>query len=425
METDAPQPPTPSHRAEAMRCLASLLVPTDPAVKIVEIELDEKWRTGRDGDLLECGAAILWRPPEGATRSLSSALARMIRRESAAFTLEKRLRRSFGYLRIHRIPPPQIRDSGIRGKLRPAVAAGLLIHAASAPGTTVFDAAVRAAGGRSPVKDFRSNSGGSASARIGDSSGAALLLRVGRSHSPGDPARLAGALELLRTGRAAPVPAPVARGEVAGASWTTESMLTGSPVKKLSPRLWEDLADACALFPRADGPPEAPADDVAEIARTLPAGHTSVARAVPALAAALREEAGIMRHGDLWRGNILGDKGRLTGIVDWDAWHRSGVPGTDLLYAFVTELWVSSRRSLGQIWAELPWRSTSFLAVSNRYFGTLGMRPSIRTLDATGASAWAAQLAGNLRRLPELTGNAQWRERNVTPFLRFLDESEF
>ena len=67
------------------------------------------------------------------------------------------------------------------------------------------------------------------------------------------------------------------------------------------------------------------------------------------------------RHGDLWSGNLLVAGRRLTGVLDWDAWHPAAVPGTDLLHLVATEQAHRTRHSLGSVWmvTTFPWGSTA------------------------------------------------------------------
>jgi hypothetical protein len=120
-----------------------------------------------------------------------------------------------------------------------------------------------------------------------------------------------------------------------------------------------------------------------------------------------------MRHGDLWKGNLLVERGILSGVVDWDAWHPAAVPGTDLLHLVAMEEMVGRGRSLGEVWLERPWTRPAFRAATARYWRELGITLDPEILEAVGWGWWANQVAWGLVRLPELADDEQWLDRNV------------
>jgi aminoglycoside phosphotransferase (APT) family kinase protein len=125
-----------------------------------------------------------------------------------------------------------------------------------------------------------------------------------------------------------------------------------------------------------------------------------------------------MRHGDLWSGNLLVADGRLTGVVDWDAWHPSAVPGTDLLHLIATEEVLRTRSCLGDVWRQQPWESPAFALAARDYWQALGVRPSRQVLEAVGAAWWAGQVAHSIVMDAHLTHDGDWTERNVHAVLR-------
>jgi hypothetical protein len=88
-----------------------------------------------------------------------------------------------------------------------------------------------------------------------------------------------------------------------------------------------------------------------------------------------------------------------------------------LIYLFVAETWRRSRRPLSAIWLERPWRSEFFKSVTRDYWAGFGSAPSDDLLDAVAWAAWAAHIAGNLSRLPELAANRKWVDGNVESVL--------
>jgi aminoglycoside phosphotransferase (APT) family kinase protein len=119
----------------------------------------------------------------------------------------------------------------------------------------------------------------------------------------------------------------------------------------------------------------------------------------------------VLRHGDLWRGNLLCARRRLTGVVDWDAWHPSGVPGADLLQLLGSERRVAARGDLGVVWRSQLWREPDAIEILARY----GSRTGLRGGDpfALALSWWACEVAGNFRRAPHRAADERWLARNV------------
>jgi hypothetical protein len=234
---------------------------------------------------------------------------------------------------------------------------------------------------------------------------------------PGAPLHAADGLERLAAARLYAVPRLLGRGEVVGASWSAESALRGRRPRSVGPRLARQVTSLCLAFPRAEGPPLAIARDLETIELALPdrAGALrAVAAGVKPVVAAL---PAVLRHGDLWAGNLLVERGALTGVVDWDAWHPAAMPGTDLLRLFATEERRRAHLSLGRMWIMRPWRSERFLALSRNYWSALGVAPSDEVLDAVGIAWWASEIAGTLSRLPHRAADVGWLTANVDAVL--------
>src|SRR5439155_22587256 len=117
--------------------------------------------------------------------------------------------------------------------------------------------------------------------------------------------------------------------------------------------------------------------------------------------------------GDLWRANLLQRSGHLCGVVDWDSWHPSGMPGADLLHLMGMEEAGRTRSALGKVWLRRPWRSDSFHRLTAGYWSHLAIAPSPGLYEAAGLAWWAAHVATALRRFPGLAGDAMWLGRNV------------
>src|SRR5438093_11880125 len=117
------------------------------------------------------------------------------------------------------------------------------------------------------------------------------------------------------------------------------------------------VLDLSLRLPIVDGPPSAFLADLEAIGARLPVARGSLGRLRAAVGPVVASLPSVLRHGDLWAGNLLVERGALRGLVDWDAWHPAAVPGTDLLHLLAMEEVVLSGRSLGEVWLRRPWES--------------------------------------------------------------------
>jgi hypothetical protein len=358
-------------------------------------------------------------------KGLRGALANAAGRERALGRLKRRAPGSLRAVSVHRLPPPQLRAGSAGSALRAALRAGALVElAAGDPPFRVLDAAARAAGAAERVAAFRPGSGGGALARLAAGDGRTIILRVGRAGGPPDPARAAGGLERLGAAGVPRTPRLVGRGEVAGASWSAESALPGRRPRRSGLDLLQQVAALALRLPRLDGPPEATAADLHEAARHLPQRSSALAELSRAFSSGVVGLPAVMRHGDLWAGNLLVERGRLAGVVDWDAWRPDGYPGADLLQLFATDERIQARRGLGEEWLARPWQAPAFLEATGDYWRSLeaasGGRPSPEMLERAGIAWWASEVAGSLTRLPHRARDEQWVSRNVDAVLSRL-----
>jgi aminoglycoside phosphotransferase (APT) family kinase protein len=139
-------------------------------------------------------------------------------------------------------------------------------------------------------------------------------------------------------------------------------------------------------------------------------------RVAPALAAL----PAVQRHGDLWTGNLLVHRGRLAGIVDWDAAHPAGVPGADLVQLHGAEARRRARLPLGAAVLERTWRSPAFASATTGYWRAVGLAPDPATLDLAGVAWWATEVRHTLVRLPHRAADAAWIAANVDAVLAGL-----
>jgi hypothetical protein len=111
----------------------------------------------------------------------------------------------------------------------------------------------------------------------------------------------------------------------------------------------------------------------------------------------------------------------LTGFVDWDAAHRAGIPGSDLVQVVAVDLRARRGQSLGEAYLARPWDSTEFRSAAADYWPAAGIEPTPRAIELAGLGWWAAEVHGTLRRAPARATDERWLAANVQPVLAALD----
>ena len=400
-------------RRAVLESLALLLMPAGDDRRGVLVEAKRSWRL--DASRTASGAdVLLWGHAPFPNAPLAVSIVSALWRELQVLRLRKFTPFGLRVRHVHRLSPPLLRAGLITGKLRVALLSGALVEMSSSPDLPrVLDEAARAAGSTEPAARLRLGSGGGVLLASRSAEGRPVLIRIGGPRGSREIMSAADALEHLASKGSLQVPQLLRKGETYGATWSVESMLAGQRPRRLKPHLIGELARFCWALPEADGLPEAPGEDLVLIARHFPRLAKSLDAVTKAIEAGLPQAPGVMRHGDLWAGNLLIENGALSGVVDWDAWHPSGVPGADLLYAVVAEQWMQSRRRLGEIWLSRPWRSQAFSEVATPYWRHRNIEPTPAVLDAVGLSAWASQVATSLARSPQLASSPRWTHNNV------------
>jgi hypothetical protein len=414
---EGPGPP----RASPFDLLAYAFMPAEAERHGVAIQAPLDWRF--DPSAIDSRAdVVVWgRTPEGSA-SLASAARLAGRRELSLRTLGRRLPARLQVVAVHRLPPRRLGTGRLRGSVRAALRGGALVELASAePGARILDAVAEAAGVRVPGRAFHAGAGGALLVRGFLADGSAVVLRVARAGSAGDPSALADTLERLGRDRVPLAPRLYARGTTAGASWLAEAELQGRRPTHANDSLTRQVAELCASFPRENGAPTATADDLAAVAAALPERAGEIGALSSEVSVHLQTVPSILRHGDLWTGNLLVDRrGRLSGIVDWDAAHPAAVPGADLLQLVATEFRRREHHALGPAFLARPWSRAEFAEVAAGYWRAMGMRPDDELLGAVGIAWWAAEVHGTLARLPHRAADARWVETNVDRVLARL-----
>lgn len=393
-------------------------MPADPDRHGTLVEAPADWDFALPTEASELDVIVWGRLPD-ASPSSARGLRSAVARELALRRLAARPPGRFRVAGVHRLAPGGL-GGGLRGRVRTALRAGALVELTTLPaGARVLDAALDAADARLTGAQLAFGSGGTLIARIarGQTDG---LLRLAAIGAPGDPARTGEALELLARLGVALAPRPLERGTAAGASWTVETVLPGRRPARLTPQLVRQVAAALAAFPPTDGPPLALEADLRGIVARVPSRAARTGRLAESIAADVAGLPAGLRHGDLWTGNLLVADGVLSGIIDWDAAHPAGVPGSDLVQLVATELRGRQRRSLGAAYVARPWDSTEFRVAAADYWPIIGIEPSPRLIELAGLAWWAAEVNGTVSRLPHRATDERWLASNVDPVLTAL-----
>jgi Phosphotransferase enzyme family len=406
--------------ASPLRVLSYPLMPADQARRAQIVEAPPDWSFDPTVFDPEAVAAV-WGRTADRSSPLGAALRRAATREVALQTLRRRIPSHLRLLAVHRLPPRQLESRGLRGSLRGALRGGALVElGSSGAGARVVDEVVTAAAVQRSDHGFHAGAGGAMLISVVLAEGSAALLRVARAGAPGDPARSADTLERLGRARVPLTPRVHGRGQTAGASWLVERALPGRRPARATAGLAREVAEVCACFPRDNGPPTATAADLSGIAARLPDRAESVARLAAELSNRVQGLPSVLRHGDLWAGNLLVERQKLSGLIDWDAAHPAAVPGSDLLQLVGTEFRRNARRALGPAVLSRPWRQPMFSQAAAGYWPALGVRPDDDLLEGVGLAWWATEVHGTLTRLPHRAGDERWVATNVDAVLSGL-----
>jgi len=403
------------------RALASLLLPAVPERTGVVLEADEHWSF--DGRGIDADVVVWGRPPSPSGMPLATVSRAALARERALHRLRRRPPHPWRLAWVHRLPPATLRG-GQRERARAAMLGGALVQLTTAnPVLRVLDLAADAAGGIVPIRTFRAGSGGSLVTRLPMRDGSEAMLRVGAAHEPSDPSRGGAALAWLATAGVPAVPRALGSGRSGPATWTLESRLPGDRAGRASDAMLDEVARFCARLPASSGPPTAATEDIGRIVLAYPRHASLLARVSSFLRPVLRSLPAVSRHGDLWSGNILIERGTLAGIVDWDNWHPLAVPGTDLLHALAMDEAIRSGRELGSVWLGAPWRSPAYQRLTAAYWPALDIWPDAATLQAVGMAWWAGYVAHSIALDPTLVADARWTRLNVDDVLAVMERT--
>jgi hypothetical protein len=395
--------------------VACSLLPADGR-RGVAVEAGLDWAFDATAVPSDADVVVWGRLADGASGGVRAAGAR----EAALRGLARRLPASLSIAAVHRLAPHRLRP-GLRSGLRAALRAGAVVElTANGGGRRIVDAVGDALGAVALRPRIAAGAGGTTLVRARLADGSHALLRVAAAGAPGDPAPLADTLERLAAAGVPLAPRPLGRGRVARASWTAEQALPGRRPARATRGLVSQVASACARLPRSDGPPTAAIDDLLGAAQRLPERAAPLRALAADLAPVLGALPAVLRHGDLWTGNLLVERGRLVGIVDWDAAHHAGVPGADLLQLLATDTRMRAHEHLGPAFVARPWRSAPFRRATAAYWRALGLAPEPEILDAVAIAWWASEVHHTLVRVPHRAVDEGWVAVNVDAVLAAL-----
>ena len=406
-------------RDERFELLAWVLLPVDRRPSQV-LPAGPSWNFDRESlgpgvEAVVWGAAPL---PYGVSVRLAARSA--ANRERALYRVRRRVDTPHSLLAVHRPPPPSAGAATVRRRVRAALFGGMLVELGAERWERALDAAAAAAGAPGRVSAFQSGSGGAAIALVRLGTGQPAILRVARAGSTGDPHGASIGLKHLQEHQFSLAPLPLGHGTVADVAWSAESYMPGRHPSRMTPRLARDVERAWAKLPRLPSAPVATGLDLGKIASRLPQHSSQVKRLAESVQAVAASLPSLVRHGDLWIGNLRAVGGELTGVIDWDSLHPAGMPGADLLQLYGNERQMSTATSLGAVWLSKPWTDDDFRTWTATYWRELGITTTDDVLHAIGVAWWATQVSGTLDRLPHRANDVRWVTANVEAVLSHL-----
>jgi hypothetical protein len=225
------------------------------------------------------------------------------------------------------------------------------------------------------------------------------------------------------------VPSELASGTCGIGEWSLESRLPGTrPAASIGEPLLGDCLDFLAGLHSAC-PSDADANMFLEQAEVVvDVCPPEQARVVRALAERLGQRlADLPRgfaHGDFFHGNLLSDRGRLVGVVDWDAAGPRRLPILDLLH-----LRLMSIREVADVdWGPsllrhlLPWARAGGGEIIRGYARRSGLTLDPRRLEALVFAYWLDYASYQLRTHRHRLAQPLWIERNISLVLRVVGQ---
>ncbi|HYY44067.1 MAG TPA: phosphotransferase [Actinomycetota bacterium] len=398
--------------------LETLLGPVDEGIRMASFEAGPGWRLPPLSD--DGPEVVLWgRGPLGSARAKGVAL-NHLRRERALARARSGAVSPYVLLAAHYVEPRTLRYASKRARARTRFLSGVVAELSRAGRyNRTLDAALQdaeaIASGRLTL-----TSGGGALMGTRTAAGQRAIFRAGAAGGRGGPVAEACALQTLAVHGVERVPRLLGAGQTRAVVWALESVIAGERTFPLRERALRDVAGMFAGLPGGEAGARAARDDLEAVATALPKRAAALRSLFDEARPVLESLPGVMRHGDLWPGNVLTSGGRLAGVVDWDSWAPDGVPGADLLYLVTGCAWLERRRTLGSVWQEAPWGSELYRSLMGSYWPRLGVEPRPDTLEVVGLTTWLSQVRSHLDKSPWLAGRTRWVEANVDGVLDFF-----
>jgi hypothetical protein len=264
---------------------------------------------------------------------------------------------------------------------------------------------------------------------IGDTA----VLRVAVGPASRELTLLRSALEALAAASppstvSARVPRLIAGGRTVLADWSLEQRLPGSvPGAELTPDLLADCVEFLADLHLAGRGTTTQTESFAELATIVSATcDPEPAVSVQQLGASLDRELGDLPrgfgHGDFWTRNLLTERGRLTGVVDWHLGSPGRLPAVDLLHLRLSAVFQRRRQYLGEALVEqlLPWARSGGDDVLQAYCVRIGIDLDARQLEALVKAYWLTRTARELQIYADRVERPRWLQGNVRTVVRAL-----
>lgn len=222
------------------------------------------------------------------------------------------------------------------------------------------------------------------------------------------------------------VPCVIASGQCGLAEWSLEQRLSGARARH--PVRGALLAD-CVEFlvalhstPCSDGPRTTLREQFASVKPAADANEAAILQAlVERLEDALADLPRGFGHGDFFHGNLLAERDRLVGVVDWDAAGPDRLPLLDLLHLrHATQALAELDWGPKLVEELLPWACAGGDATAQSYCERLGVSGDSDRLQSLVLAYWLDRVSYHLRSYPFRWAQPLWLERNVSFVLRAI-----
>ena len=216
------------------------------------------------------------------------------------------------------------------------------------------------------------------------------------------------------------IPEHLGDGTAGLANWSLEQRAPGTPAPStLPPDLLDECIDFLVSLARVGGNSKQTSSPVADaelIAKSQSGEQVSLLGALGShLDRALAGVPRVFAHGDFWSRNLLIEKGRLSGVVDWDHGGSGRLPLLDLLQLRLNMIRATTHQFLGPALVEhlLPWASAGGDEQSRGYASRLGLDVSTSRLEAFVIAYWLDRVAHELGSYADRTERPVWMRENV------------